>query len=173
MTNISIGPLQFLIIGVPQGFLFVLAIYIMTRTKFDIKKYIVLSAEVSILTYMIRFLPISLGVNSMLSFLVLVVLFLITYKYDLQRIIRLIVSVISIFMFICLSELINELLLFIIFGKIKTQALLNSSSDLTKIISLTPTNIIFAVILLITFIILQKTKSKKEKYGETCEKTGR
>jgi hypothetical protein len=172
MTNLAISLPQLLIIGMPQVFLFVLAIYIFTGTKFDIKKYIIFSAVITVLTYLIRFLPISLGVNSMLSFLALVLLFLITYKFDLPKIIRLTVSVIITFMFICISEIINEIILMLAFGKVRTQDLLNSSSELMRSLFMIPTNIIFAIIVFVSYIVLSKKKSKKELNGEVSEKTG-
>ena len=172
MSGISISLAQLLIIGIPQGFIFVLGIYILTRTKFELFKYLILSSIVTLLTYLIRFLPISIGINSMLSLLVLILLFLITYKLNLPQIIRLIVSVIAIFLFICFSEILNEAILYILFGKIRTQDLLNSSSPLIKSISMIPTNIILAILVLVSYIFVIKIKNKKAKHGEVGKETG-
>ena len=154
MSGISISLAQFFIIGIPQGFLFVLATYIFTKTKFNFKKYILISSIVTVLTYLIRFLPITIGVNTMLSLLVLIMTFLISYKFDLPKIVNLIVSVIIIFFMIGVSELLNEIILNLIFGKVQSQALLNSGSPLVRSLCMLPTNIIFAAIVLIVYLIL-------------------
>lgn len=159
MSNISISLIQFLIIGIPQGYLFVLAIFIFTKTKFDIFKYLLLSSVFTIITYLIRFLPISIGVNSMLSLLILIVMFLILYRLDLSKIIKLIVNVILIMLVISASEIINELILEN-FGV--SQKILNASVPLTKSLYMIPSNIMFAVFVLISYLIM-KNSSKKEK----------
>lgn len=170
MSDIAISPTQFFIIGIPQGFLFVLATYIFTNTKFNFKKYIFISSIVTVLTYLIRFLPITIGVNTMLSLLVLIMAFLIVYKFDLPKIAELIVSVIVIFFIIGVSELFNELILNFAFGKAKSQALLNSSSSVIKSVSLIPSNIIFAVIVLIVYLILSNKRNKKDENGKAGKK---
>lgn len=171
MSDISISPAQFFIIGIPQGFLFVLAIYVFTQTKFNVKKYLFMSSIVSLLTYLIRFLPITIGVNSMLSLLVLIVVFLVSYKFDLPKIVHLIASSIVIFIIICISEFLNELVLNFTFGKTQSQELLNSSSAWVKSTSLIPTNIFFAVIILIIYFILFRSKNRRGENGEACKKT--
>lgn len=171
MSDISISPIQFVIIGIPQGFLFVLATYIFTKTKFNFKKYVLISSIVTVLTYLIRFLPITIGVNTMLSLLVLIMAFLIVYKFDLPKIAELIVSVIVIFFIIGVSELLNEIILNLIFGKVQSQALLNSGSPLIRSLSMIPTNIFFAAIVLIIYLILSGKKNKKDKNGEAGKKS--
>ena len=178
LTNISISLVQFLIIGIPQGFLFVLAIYLLTGTNFDQKKYLILSSAATVFTYLIRFLPITLGVNTMLSLLSLIILFLVVYKFqlDLPKSIRLIVSVIAIFIFICFSELMNELILVVLFGKARTEQLFNSGSDLIRSVSMIPTNAVLAVLILISYIVIKKKvdygKTGAEIGGPHCKNTG-
>jgi uncharacterized membrane protein YcaP (DUF421 family) len=75
-------------------------------------------------------------------------------------------------MFICISEIINEIILMLAFGKVRTQDLLNSSSELMRSLFMIPTNIIFAIIVFVSYIVLSKKKSKKELNGEVSEKTG-
>lgn len=158
MANISISLIQFLIIGIPQGFLFVLAIYIYTKTKFNLFKYLLLSSVFTVITYLIRFLPISIGVNSMLSLLILILMFLILYKLDLTKIIKLIINVILIMLVISALEIINELMLQS-FGV--SQKILNASVPLTKSLYMIPSNIMFAVFVLISYLIM-KNPLKKE-----------
>lgn len=171
MSDISISPAQFFIIGIPQGLLFVLATYIFTKTRFNSKKYISISSIVTILTYLIRFLPITIGVNSMLSLLVLIVVFLVSYKFDLPKIVNLIASSIVIFIIICISEFLNEFVLNLVFGKVQSQAMLNSGSPLIRSLSMLPTNIFFAAIILIIYFILLRSKNRRGENGETCKKT--
>lgn len=172
MSNISISLTQFLIIGIPQGFLFVLAIYIFTKTKFNMKKYLLISSIVTVLTYLIRFLPITIGVNTMLSLLVLILVFMLVYRLDLPKIVHLIVSVIAIFLFIGISEFADELILELLLGRAQTQALQNDGSSLVKSLLWIPSNVVFAILVLIVYLVFRKRQNRKGQNGEDCKKTG-
>lgn len=173
MSNISISLTQFLIIGIPQGFLFVLAIYIFTKTKFNMKKYLLIGSIVTVLTYLIRFLPITVGVNTMISLLALILVFMFVYKLDLPKIVNLIVSVIAIFLFIGISEFVNEIILDLLLGRVQTQALQNNGSALVKSLLWIPTNIIFAILVLVIYFIAFRKKSGKDKDGQAFEEAGK
>jgi hypothetical protein len=173
MPGISISLIQLIIIGVPQGFLLVGWVYVSTKTKFDIKKYLILSLIFTLATYFIRFLPIAVGVNTMLSMLILILAFQLVYRFNLQKIIKLIISVIGVILVITASELLNGILLNVIFGQAKAQELINSSSPLTKSLSFIPSNVVFAVALLVLYMVFSKMgKNKRSRNGKASEKTG-
>lgn len=174
MTSFIDSLIELLIKGIPESFLFVLAVNVFTRTKFDLKKYLVLGSIFTLITYLTRWLPINLGTHTMLSLLALIFLYLIAYKVDLQYIIKSIISVIAIAIIIVVSELIDLLLLSEIYGKIKAEELLNSSSPLIKSVSALPSILIFGIVVLVIYLIMsKKDKSKVKEHGKTDQKTGK
>lgn len=171
MSGISISLTQLLIIGIPQGFLIVLALYILTRTKINLGKYLSLSVVFTLTTYLVRFLPISIGVNSMLSFLVLILIFLIVYKLDLIKIINLIINTLVILLVVCISEIVNAFSLKLFFGI--TQKTLNESTPLLKSICMIPSNVMLVLFVLISHLVIKNyLKKEKEDNGDSGKKTG-
>lgn len=162
MSGIAISIIQFLIIGIPQGFLLVGWVFVFTKVKFQIHKYILLSAVFTVATYLIRFLPIAVGVNTMLSLLALVLAFQAIYRFNLQVTIKLIVSVISGILVITVAELLNGVLLNILFGQVKAHELTNSGSQVIKSLCFVPSNVLFAMALLILYMALSKKGERKE-----------
>jgi len=165
--------IELLVKGIPESFLFVLAVYIFTRIKIELKKYILLSLIFTLVTYLTRWLPVNLGTHTMLSLLILILLFLLANKVNLQNIIKSIISVIVIAILISISEVLNLFLFNAIFGQAEAEQLFNSSSAIIKSISMLPSTIFFAFILLILHFILKiYDKSKKAKDGKASEKIG-
>jgi uncharacterized membrane protein (UPF0136 family) len=155
-----------LITGVPQGFLFVLALYIFTRTNTDIIKYVIQSLILIVVTYLLRFLPINLGVHTMLILLALIILFMAFNKVSLAKFVNAIVSVVIIAIIIIITELLNVLFLDLVFGQAETNILIYHSSPLIKSLSEIPSNAIFALIILASYFVLAKIdKNKKVKNG--------
>ena len=165
--------IELLIKGIPESFLFVLAVYILTRIKFDFKKYIFLSFIITVTTYVTRWLPVNLGTHTMLSLLILILFFLLVNKVNLQNIIKSIISVVILAIILVISEVLNLLLFNAIFGQAEAEQLFNSSSAIIKSISMLPSTIFFAFILLILHFILKiYDKNKKVKDGKVSEKIG-
>lgn len=165
---LKISWIELLVKGFPEGFLSVLSIYIFTNTKFNRNKYILLSILMTICTYLIRLLPISLGVNTMLSLLILIILFIILGKAEPQAVIK---SVIIMAIFLFVSEGINSLILYAMFGMEKAQTFVNDPTS--KSLSSIPSTIIFAVIVLVTYFVLKNRRAnKKVKDGEVRDSFG-
>jgi len=165
--------IELLIKGVPESFLFILAIYILTRIKFDLKKYLFMSLIITFISYITKWLPINMGTHTMLSLLILILIFIIVNKVNLQNIIKSIISVIVVAIIIVISEVLNELLLVAIFGQAETKKLFDFGSAVIISVCMLPSTIIFAFILLILyFILLKYDKNKKVKDGKASEKIG-
>ena len=90
--------IELLMKGIPEGFLDVLAIYIFTNTKFEKSRYVILSVLFIASTYLIRLLPINLGVNTMLGLLVLILIFIVGCKAEPPKVIKSVI-VMAIFLF--------------------------------------------------------------------------
>jgi len=172
MSGISVNIIVFLITGIPQGLLSVLAVQIFTGTKIDIKKYLLLSLICIATTYLIRFLPIAIGVNTVLTLMVLIIAFQFVYKTQLSKVIRIIASAAVAFVLIAIAEILNMLLLIAIYGQATAEELFNSTDGLVRSIHTTPSNIFFAILIFIGYLILKKIEKRKKKDGEACSKTG-
>ncbi len=166
MKNISVNFMVLLINGIPQSLLTILAVHIFTRTKIYIKKYLLLSLMFAIATYLIRFLPIAIGVNTVLSLFVIVIEFEFTYKPKLSKLIRIIASAIVTFLMIVISEILNMLLLTAMYGQDHAIGLLNSSNGLIQGLSTIPINIFLGAFVCISYLVLKQVEKRKVKDGE-------
>lgn len=71
---LKLHPIEFFLRAIPEGFLFILAVYIFSKTRIDRKKYIVSSMIFAITMFMVRLLPIDYGIHTILSLIFLVLL---------------------------------------------------------------------------------------------------
>ncbi len=65
---------EFIVRGIPEAFLFVLAVYAFSKTKINIKKYLLSVLLFSISVYLIRLLPIQYGIHTILNLIALIIL---------------------------------------------------------------------------------------------------
>lgn len=172
MESIAVNVPVLLLVGLPQSFLTLLALHVFTETKINIKKYIFLSLAFTVIGYLIRFLPIALGVNTVLTFLALIIAFQFAYKQQLSKAIRTIVATVVSFLMISVSEVLNMLLWTVVYDQQKATELIYSSDDLTKGLTSAPSNIFFAVFILIGYFVLKQFKKRKRKDGEDNTQTG-
>lgn len=173
MEGIAASPIEVLIKGIPETLLIVLAIHIFMNIKIIPTKFILLSVLGLITTYLIRFLPISLGVNSIILLIAWVVFSQLIYKLDISKIIKLVISVVVTIIFIMIAEMANMVLLNAYFGEAEATALWTSTSALTKSLANLPATIVFAILVFISWLVLAKIrKNKKDKNGKSGEETG-
>ncbi len=66
--------LEFILRGIPEGFLFIFAGYTFSKTKVDVRKYLLAGALLSVIGYAIRLLPINFGIHSVLVLITCVIL---------------------------------------------------------------------------------------------------
>ena len=151
MSQLSISLIELLVKGVPEGLLVVLAVFILTKTPFDKKKYALISILFIIITYLIRLLPINFGVNTMIGLLILVLLFVLIVKTDVPKLIK---STITILITLFVCEEINVLFLYLILGKEKLDTIL--SSPMSKALYGTPSTILFGIAIYVMYRIMKK-----------------
>jgi hypothetical protein len=172
MGAISVSTAILLIKGIPEGFLVVLALHVFTRIKVEPVKYFFLSVLYIGCTYMIRFLPITLGVNTILSFFVLVLIFQLVYKGKLSKVANAIVAAVVIIMLVAVSEVLNVLLLNMIYGQAEAKELFNSTVGMTKSLSSMPSTVFTAVFIFIGYLILKKYDQRVKKHGKAGKEAG-
>lgn len=164
MSGISISVAELLIKGIPEGMLTILALHFFTRTSIEPKKYLFLCIWYIGITYLVRELPIQLGINTMLSMLAMILLFQITYKGQLDKLAKLLAATIAIYLLIMISEALNVFLLEMMFGMDKTLELL-STGGLVKSISTIPSTVFLAMFVLIGNMLLRRLQKRKKNDG--------
>lgn len=98
MLKLSI--VEFMIRAVPEMFVLVLAAYMFSKEKIEIKKYIITSIALCIGVVFIRLLPITYGVHTMLNIILMTILVVMINKIDIIKAIRSSV-IITMILFMC------------------------------------------------------------------------
>lgn len=105
---LKLQPIEFLLRGIPESFLFILAIYVFSKTKINKKTYIISSLLYALSTYIIRLLPIDYGVHMILSVLCLLFISVVYNKFEVIVSIK---SIIVMYLIQFVSEAINVAIL--------------------------------------------------------------
>lgn len=92
--------LEFVVRGIPEGILFIFSVYVFSNTKIETKNFIIASLSLSIATFLVRMLPISYGIHTILNIIVLVIIATIIIKVSIIDAIRSGILT-AILMFVC------------------------------------------------------------------------
>lgn len=150
---LKLHPIEFFLRAIPEGFLFVLAVYIFSKTKIDKKKYIICSVIFAISMFIIRLLPINYGVHTILSLMLLVLLITTYNKMDVIKAMK---SVLIVVLMQFLIEGINVLILTLI-PSINIDNLFKD--PITKTLVGLP-SLIVAYLIVYSFYLLNKKKEE-------------
>ena len=69
---LKLSVVEFVARAVPEAFLFIFAIYTFSHTRINKKRYLLSSLLMTIMIFIIRSLPISYGIHTILSIMVLI-----------------------------------------------------------------------------------------------------
>lgn len=105
---LDIQPIEFLLRGLPEGFIYILAVYVFSGTRLDKKRYVISSLSASVFIYIIRLLPIVFGVHTIIS---IIFIMLLSINYNKIYLAKAVKSTIIIFIIQYLSEAINMIIL--------------------------------------------------------------
>ncbi|MBM7871358.1 branched-subunit amino acid transport protein AzlD [Clostridium pascui] len=152
---LKLTPMEFLVRGLPEAFLFIIAAYAFSKKVINIRKYIISSILYGIMTYLVRFLPIHYGVHTIINVFALIIITVNINKIDLISSIRSAVTTI-ILQFIC--EGINVLIIQYIFN---TDINYVFSDPVLKTLYGIPSIIVFACVAIIYYIRLLRRKELK------------
>jgi hypothetical protein len=145
--------LEFIIRGIPEGFLFVLAAFTFSKTSMTAKKYLISSILFASIVYLVRFLPIQFGAMTILNLIVLICLMVYVNKADVLKSIRAAI-IIMILGFIC--EGINVLIIQNIFRKDMNEIFNNAT---LKVLYGLPSVVFFGCIVVFCYVKSLKEKS--------------
>jgi hypothetical protein len=142
---------ELLIKGVPEGFLDVLGVYLISKTKIQLNKYLITSCIFIVFTFILKNL-LSQGVSTMVSLLGLVVILVLYNHIEITNSIKstLIVAIVLIF-----CETINMLILYFMYGDT-----FNKFVGFNKAISSIPSTIIFSIVASIYYFVSKNHKGK-------------
>jgi len=160
-TSIQVSLQMLLMKGIPECFLVSWAIHFFTNTKMEWKKYLLISIVYTAATYLIRFLPITLGVNTILSLFVLIFTFQLVHKADLAKVTRAVISSVIVLILTAVSELINALILTSVYGREKADELLRFADDMTRALFSAPSTLLLAGFIVAAYFITKKIYQKK------------
>lgn len=136
--------------GIPESFLFIYLVHLLTHTKINIKKYFISSMLLDVIGFLIRRLPINYGIHTILNIVVVVILVTAINKINILEAIKSTI-ITSIIVFVC--EGINMFLIQILYGNNIANIL---SNPVLKIIYGMPSLIIFIIVILTIRITIYK-----------------
>lgn len=173
MSGISVSLAVLLIKGVPECLIVAWAIYVFTGTPFNVKNYLLLAGISLVATYLIRFLPITLGINTVLFLFVLIFAFQMIHKGGISMVIRTVISSVIILILIAVSELLYVLMTTLIYGREQAETLFRFSDELTRAFYAIPSNIFLALFVLAGYFIMKKVQKKRNSIdGKTNQTAG-
>lgn len=146
---LEVRPIEFLLRSLPEGFLVILGVYILSKVDINKKKYLVTSISFSIITFTVRLLPINYGVHMVLS--VLFLLFMVV-SYNKIDVVTAIKSIIFIYLIQFISEAINVVIINFMNIDLNSQF----KNPIYKSIIGIPSLIITAIIIGIIYMIMRK-----------------
>lgn len=141
---------EFIVRSIPEEFLFVLAVHAFSKTRINLKKYLLSGILFSFIVYLIRMLPIQLGIHTILNLVIIVSITSFINKIDVINSIR---AGFIIFILGFIFEGIN--LLFIQFLLKKDLNYIMSNPILKTLYGL-PSLFLFAIFVIAYYIILLK-----------------
>lgn len=142
---LKISLLEFILRTIPESFLIILAVHLLSYKKIEPKTYINASVFIAISTYLVRVLPINYGVHTIINIMIYVLAIVSINKLG---VIKAISSVLKIIVTISVCELINVAVLDKVM-KLDLQVIF--SEPLKKIIYSTPSLVMFGIAILLFY----------------------
>lgn len=143
---LKLSMLEFFARAIPEGFLFILASYIFSKSDFCLRRYLISSIILSVAAYIIRLLPIQFGVHTILIIIVFIVLTVNVNKIDMNEGVK---QVLWIFILEFICEAINVYIIEFMFNNNDNYIF---SDSVLKVIYGIPSLFIFVMFLLVYYL---------------------
>ena len=166
MDGIAVSIAMFLLKGIPEGCLVAWGMHILTDTKLEKKKFLLLSMIISLTTYLIRFLPITLGINTFLSLFVMMISYQFLYRVELSKMTRVVAAAVGVLVMTAISEMLNVVLLSILYGTAQAEALMTSKDNITQAIYTAPSTVFLALVTVLVYFIAKAFRKRKKANGK-------
>ena len=157
--------------GIPEAFLMALGMHILTETKINWRKLLIMFLILFLMAAGLRTVRMSTGINTVLSLFGVLVTFQMLYRSGLQEIIRTIIAPIVMLIFISIAEITNLMILSIFFGMEGASTLFRTSNGWTQCMYSAPSTIILALLLLAANAALKLIRKRKRVNGNMGEET--
>lgn len=154
---LKISFLELFLRVVPESFLIVFLIYIMSEQEFSRSKYIVSSCLFSISIYLIRFLPIHFGIHFILNTMVVILICILINRISIQKSIGCGLIAMTT---LALCELGN---LFFLKNFLKINIEVSMNSSFKRVEYFIPSLILFLFIVLLIYKFINKSLRGKDK----------
>lgn len=152
---------EYIIGYILQGFAIILGIFAFNQRKIEIKKFLLSSGIVIVVLYVMRLLPISFGIHTILDLIFEFLLGILYLKMPAFSVIR---SILVVTVLLLITELLNVIIMTNILGKELFSNMMND--NINKYIIGLPAALVFAIIILISYFLFVKNK-KGEKNGKS------
>lgn len=152
--------------SLPQNFAMVLGIYAFNKQKIQAKKFWICMAISMGIIFIIRILPVSLAIHTLLGMIVLLFLGVYYLGFPIHKAIK---SVFYTTIIILLIEIINVEILTRIYNKDGFKAIM--ADPLTNAIAGFPASMALFIIILILYLLLTKHSKRSSDNGETSGPT--
>lgn len=154
---LQISPLEILFRGVPESFLLIFISYLFTHKKVNKKLCFISSVLLAVITYLVRMLPIHFGVHTIIMMIIYIIVIVVINQIPINKAISSILSG-TIMLLIC--EWIN---LFILDGWVRVNIEVILKKPLMKILYFIPSLILFACMIWVLRVLINKTKKEDSK----------
>jgi hypothetical protein len=144
-----------------QGFIFILGIYAYSRLKIEIKKFVLASIVYIIISFVMRILPISFGIHTILDLICLFAIAVLFLKIPAFESIK---ALLIITIILLMTEFSTVFIMTNIIGQAQFDAMMSDS--LYKAILSIPATIFFLSVISISYYIIVCKKKTSEKVGK-------
>lgn len=156
MRFLQVVFLEYVLGYVLQGFMYCLGIYAFSLKKVETKKYLFASGIFIVISYIMRLLPVSFGVHTILDLICLFILGVLFLKMPALSTIR---SILAITVLLLITELISVFLMTNLLGQALFDTMMTDS--LGKAIIALPSSLIFALLITLSYVILMKLRRNR------------
>ena len=149
---LKLSVLEFFFRGIPESFLLLFSTYAFSKAVINKGRYVLSSILSAVIIYIIRCLPINLGVHTVFAIITTIVLNVFINKF---HVIKAIKSTIIAFTLVFICETLNIIVIQNILGLDMNNAFRN---DISRLLYSSPSLIIFALIVIGYYFVLLKRK---------------
>ncbi len=143
-----------------QAFIIVFGIYTFNRQKIERKKYLLTSIMFAVITFLVRQLPISFGVHTIINMLIFIITCIVLLKMPAIKVIR---SMSIVFVLLLVSEMVGMLFASVMFGNNRIQNIMENS--IQRALLSIPINLIFLLMVTLSNYLLKKKGDLNRKFS--------
>lgn len=139
-----------------QGFAIIFGVYAFNRQRIVIRSYIIGSLLVILVSYLVRLLPISFGVHTIINMLIMFLICIIVLKMPAYKTIQ---SALLVTVLLLICEMVDVAIMIAIFGKSRFEKMM--LVPLQKAMAGIPGTMFFVMIVIVAYLILSNQMKKK------------